>query len=100
MVCRSQQAPGCVHFRWTVHGVPRVPWEAEGIFDGVSTYKLDSKGKVYEHSVDNMILRDPPMLTSPALLAGLNLQPSQTPQMGGWHGRGGGGMHDGECPEG
>ena len=66
-----------------MHGVPRVPWEAEGIFDGVSTYKLDSKGKVYEHSVDNMILRDPPMLTSPVLLAGLNLQPSQTPQLGG-----------------
>lgn len=66
-----------------MHGIPRVPWEAEGIFDGVSTYKLDSAGRIYEHSIDNMILRDPPMLTNPALMAALNLQPSvQTPQLG------------------
>jgi hypothetical protein len=37
--------------RWTVHGIPRVPWKAEGIFDGVSTFKLDRKGKIYEHQV-------------------------------------------------
>ena len=70
-------------FRWTVRGIPRVPWEAEGIFDGVSTYKLDSTGKIYEHSVDNLILRDPPLLNNPALMAALNLQPvAQTPQLG------------------
>jgi len=69
--------------RWTVHGIPRVPWEAEGIFDGVSTYKLDSAGKIFEHSVDNMILRDPPIVTNPAFMAALNLQPvAQTPQLG------------------
>jgi hypothetical protein len=69
--------------RWTVRGIPRVPWDAEGIFDGISTYKLDSEGKIYEHSVDNLILRDPPLFSNPALLAGLNLQPSQTtPQLG------------------
>ncbi len=67
--------------RWTVHGIPRVPWEAEGTFDGISSYKLDKDGKVYEHSVDNVLLRDPPMLRNP-ILAGLNLQPSQTPQLG------------------
>ncbi len=67
--------------RWTVHGIPRVPWEAEGTFDGISTYKLDQTGKIYEHCVDNVLLRDPPMLRNP-LLAGLNLQPSQTPQLG------------------
>lgn len=27
--------------RWTVRGVPRVPWEAQGHFDGTSEYKLD-----------------------------------------------------------
>ncbi len=117
--------------RWTVHGIPRVPWKAEGIFDGVSTFKLDRQGKIYEHQVrdrgsswphmqclgslcthglhllmlvfqehhqacvasnvmclnivfnaeqvDNVILRDPPMLRSP-LFAGLNLTPLLQPQ--------------------
>ena len=37
--------------RWTVHGIPRVPWDAEGIFDGISTFRLDRKGKIYEHQV-------------------------------------------------
>jgi len=76
-----------IKMRWTVHGIPRVPWEAEGLFDGISTYKLDSKGKVYEHSVDNVLLRDPPMLTNPPLLAGLNLVPGgpQQPVAGSWY---------------
>lgn len=52
----------------------QVPWEAEGIFDGISQYKLDNQGKVYEHSVDNVMLRDPPMARNP-LLASLNLVP-------------------------
>ncbi|KAK9903421.1 hypothetical protein WJX75_005160 [Coccomyxa subellipsoidea] len=68
-----------IRMRWTVHGIPRVPWKAEGIFDGVSTFKLDRKGKIYEHQVDNVILRDPPMLRSP-LFAGLNLTPLLQPQ--------------------
>ena len=42
--------------RWTVHGIPRVPWDAEGIFDGVSTFRLDRKGKIYEHQVRSGIL--------------------------------------------
>lgn len=42
--------------RWTVHGIPRVPWESHGRFDGVSEYKLDRKGKIYEHKVDNIAL--------------------------------------------
>ena len=37
--------------RWTVHGIPRVPWNAEGVFDGISTFRLDNKGKIYEHQV-------------------------------------------------
>ena len=43
--------------RWTVHGVPRVPWKAEGVFDGVSEFKLDHHGKIYQHSVNNVIFR-------------------------------------------
>lgn len=42
--------------RWQVHGIPRVPWEAQGIFDGISEYKLDKKGKICEHKVDNAAL--------------------------------------------
>ncbi|GAB4844541.1 hypothetical protein Ancab_037922 [Ancistrocladus abbreviatus] len=42
--------------RWTVHGVPRVPWESHGRFDGISEYKLDKNGKIYEHKVDNIAL--------------------------------------------
>ncbi|GAX75857.1 hypothetical protein CEUSTIGMA_g3300.t1 [Chlamydomonas eustigma] len=80
-----QPEESVIKMRWTVIGIPRVPWDAEGIFDGISTYKLDSEGKIYEHSVDNLILRDPPLFSNPALLAGLNLQPSHTaPQLGTW----------------
>lgn len=56
-----------------VRGIPRVPWEAEGIFDGISTYKLDSRGKIYEHAVDNVMLRDPPMALASPLMASINL---------------------------
>lgn len=67
--------------RWTIHGVPRVPWEAEGLFDGISTYKLDNAGKVYEHNVDNVLLRDPPAaVVNPFNLVNLSLsQPQQQP---------------------
>lgn len=49
-----QPQEGVICMRWTVHGIPRVPWEAEGTFDGISTYRLDNSGKIYEHSVDNV----------------------------------------------
>jgi hypothetical protein len=45
-----QPSDGLICMRWTVHGIPRVPWEAEGTFDGISQYKLDSDGKIYEHA--------------------------------------------------
>jgi hypothetical protein len=45
-----QPSDGVICMRWTVHGVPRVPWEAEGTFDGISKYTLDSEGKIYEHA--------------------------------------------------
>lgn len=57
-----------------MHGIPRVPWETQGIFDGISEYKLDSEGKIYEHRVTNVQMRDPPFARSP-LSFGLNMIP-------------------------
>jgi hypothetical protein len=34
---------------WTVRGTLRVPWKAQILFDGTSTYKLNLDGKIYEH---------------------------------------------------
>ena len=75
-----------IKMRWTVHGIPRVPWEAEGTIDGISTYKLNKNGTTYKHCVDNVLLRDSPMQRTSPLLAGLNLIPSveQQPCPGSW----------------
>ena len=40
--------PALRRMRWSVVGYPRVPWEACGIFDGVSEFRLDNNGKIYE----------------------------------------------------
>ncbi|XP_030548091.1 uncharacterized protein LOC115753571 [Rhodamnia argentea] len=45
--------------RWTVHGIPRVPWESHGRFDGTSQYKFDKKGKIFEHRVNNIAPNTP-----------------------------------------
>ncbi len=34
---------------WTVRGVLRLPWSANILFNGWSTYKLNSDGLIYEH---------------------------------------------------
>eukprot|EP00252_Welwitschia_mirabilis_P026907 TRINITY_DN9007_c0_g1_i1.p1 TRINITY_DN9007_c0_g1~~TRINITY_DN9007_c0_g1_i1.p1 ORF type:complete len:252 (+),score=7.12 TRINITY_DN9007_c0_g1_i1:130-885(+) len=54
--------------RWTVKGIPRVPWEAEGRFDGTSKYKLDKYGKIYEHHVDNLAFNFPEKLRPESVL--------------------------------
>lgn len=54
-----QPAENVIVVRWTVHGIPRVPWEAQGRFDGISEYKLDRNGKIYEHKVDNIAFNSP-----------------------------------------
>ncbi|KDP28545.1 hypothetical protein JCGZ_14316 [Jatropha curcas] len=46
--------------RWTVHGIPRVPWESRARFDGISEYKLDRHGKIFQHRVDNVAFHSPP----------------------------------------
>ncbi|KAL7002436.1 hypothetical protein U1Q18_003590 [Sarracenia purpurea var. burkii] len=55
-----QPSRGTIMVRWTVHGIPRVPWESHGRFDGTSEYKLDKNGKIYEHRVHNIALNAPP----------------------------------------
>lgn len=55
-----QPVENVIMVRWTVHGIPRVPWESRGRFDGTSEYKLDKQGKIYEHRVDNVALKKPP----------------------------------------
>lgn len=55
-----QPVENVIMVRWTVHGIPRVPWESRGRFDGTSEYKLDKQGKIYEHRVDNIAFNKPP----------------------------------------
>eukprot|EP00252_Welwitschia_mirabilis_P007800 TRINITY_DN19507_c0_g1_i1.p1 TRINITY_DN19507_c0_g1~~TRINITY_DN19507_c0_g1_i1.p1 ORF type:complete len:294 (-),score=44.71 TRINITY_DN19507_c0_g1_i1:336-1217(-) len=52
-------AENVIMVRWTVKGIPRIPWNSRGHFDGTSEYKLDRKGKIYEHKVDNVALIPP-----------------------------------------
>nr|CAD1843311.1 unnamed protein product [Ananas comosus var. bracteatus] len=54
-----QPVENVIMIRWIVHGIPRVPWESHGRFDGTSEYKLDKNGKIYEHRVDNVALNSP-----------------------------------------
>lgn len=55
-----QPVESVIMVRWTIHGIPRVPWESRGRFDGTSEYKLDKKGKIFEHRVDNIAFNSPP----------------------------------------
>lgn len=55
-----QPMDNVIMVRWTIHGIPRVPWDSRGRFDGTSEYKLDKQGKIYEHRVDNIALNSPP----------------------------------------
>ncbi|URE43982.1 hypothetical protein MUK42_32774 [Musa troglodytarum] len=54
-----QPVENVIMIRWIVHGIPRVPWESQGRFDGTSEYKLDKNGKIYEHRVDNVAPNTP-----------------------------------------
>ncbi|KAK9854171.1 hypothetical protein WJX84_005487, partial [Apatococcus fuscideae] len=73
-----QPEEALIRARWTVEGIPRVPWQAKGVFDGISEFKLDSHGKIYVHKVDNTVLSDPPYLSLP--IFGLNLMGRQSPE--------------------
>ncbi|OMP10361.1 hypothetical protein COLO4_04572 [Corchorus olitorius] len=54
-----QPSENVILIRWNLRGVPRVPWEAKGQFQGTSRYKLDRIGKIYEHKVDNLAFNFP-----------------------------------------
>ncbi|KAG2623844.1 hypothetical protein PVAP13_3KG083600 [Panicum virgatum] len=54
-----QPVDNIITIRWTVYGIPRVPWEGNGRFDGTSEYKLDKNGKIYEHKVGNIVRNSP-----------------------------------------
>lgn len=62
-----QPSDNVIMVRWQVRGIPRVPWEAQGIFDGTSEYKLDKGGKIYEHKVDNVALNARPKFKIPTV---------------------------------
>ncbi|KAJ8434517.1 hypothetical protein Cgig2_030140 [Carnegiea gigantea] len=49
-----QPSENMILIRWNLRGTPRVPWEANGQFQGTSCYKLHRKGKIYKHKVDNL----------------------------------------------
>ncbi|KAK1440094.1 hypothetical protein QVD17_05919 [Tagetes erecta] len=57
-----QPSENLILIRWNIKGVPRVPWEAKGEFQGTSRYKLDRNGKIYEHKVDNLAFNFPRQL--------------------------------------
>lgn len=57
-----QPSENVILIRWNLRGVPRVPWEAKGQFQGTSRYKLDRNGKIYEHKVDNLAFNFPHQL--------------------------------------
>ncbi|KAJ0734128.1 putative NTF2-like domain superfamily protein [Helianthus annuus] len=57
-----QPSENLILIRWNLKGVPRVPWEAKGEFQGTSRYKLDRNGKIYEHKVDNLAFNFPQQL--------------------------------------
>lgn len=82
-----QPEDSLIKMRWKIHAFPRLG-QAKGTFDAISTFKLDSDGKIYEHGIDNVQLRDPP-ITNP-LLYGINLLVSpqgsaqQVPCPGSW----------------
>nr|GLL38234.1 uncharacterized protein LOC109178142 [Ipomoea trifida]GMD57873.1 NTF2-like domain containing protein [Ipomoea batatas] len=77
-----QPSENVILIRWNLRGVPRVPWEAKGQFQGTSTYKLDRNGKIYEHKVDNLAFNFPQPLRPPPPASVLDLVtacPAATP---------------------
>ncbi|KFK37418.1 hypothetical protein AALP_AA4G254600 [Arabis alpina] len=77
-----QPTENVLMIRWTVHGIPRGPWETRGRFDGTSEYKFDKNGKIYEHKVDNIAINSPPkfqMLTVQELVDAISCPSTPKP---------------------
>jgi hypothetical protein len=45
----SRSADDTILVKWTVRGILNVPWQANLLFNGYSTYKLNSDCLIYEH---------------------------------------------------
>ncbi|XP_027342617.1 uncharacterized protein LOC113855257 [Abrus precatorius] len=63
-----QPSENVILIRWNLRGVPRVPWETKGEFQGTSRYKLDRNGKIYEHKVDNLAFNFPQNIKAVSVL--------------------------------
>jgi len=74
-----QPSDKVIVLRWSVRGIPRVPWETQGHFEGTSEYKLDKEGKIYEHKVDNVSLNTPQKFTPVTVMDLVRLTPTATP---------------------
>ncbi|CAH2037379.1 unnamed protein product [Thlaspi arvense] len=75
-----QPSENMILIRWNLKGVPRVPWEAKGEFQGTSRYKLDRNGKIYEHKVDNLAFNFPHQLKPAASVLDLvTASPASSP---------------------
>ena len=46
-----QRTDGALAVRWTVHGQPRLPTAQYIAVDGISDYRFDSDGSIYQHTV-------------------------------------------------
>ncbi|CAN6459139.1 unnamed protein product [Victoria cruziana] len=80
-ICKIWQlSENVILVRWTLHGIPRVPWESKGQFRGTSKYKLDKKGKIYEHAVDNLALNFPKTLSPVSALEMIAASCSASPK--------------------
>lgn len=66
-----QPSENSILIRWELQGVPRVPWQARGRFQGTSRYKLDRSGKIYEHKVDNLAFNFPRTVVKPTTVLDL-----------------------------
>ncbi|WP_416672833.1 DUF2358 domain-containing protein [Egbenema bharatensis] len=45
----TQSSEDVILANWTVRGTLRVPWKAQVLFNGTSTYRLNADRKIYEH---------------------------------------------------
>ncbi|ONK65825.1 uncharacterized protein A4U43_C06F1360 [Asparagus officinalis] len=81
-----QPSENSILIRWELQGVPRVPWETQGRFQGTSRYKLDRRGKVYEHKVDNLAFNFPRTVMKPVTVLDLvgAACPTTSPNLSFW----------------
>ena len=58
--CRSQvrvhrfwqRTDGVLAVRWAIHGQPRLPAAQQTVLDGISEFRFNEEGYIYQHTVD------------------------------------------------